>query len=315
PRASPKRAREVREEEGDETRDTSPPLTLAALQQALQLNQQQITDTIQESIAGIGQRVAQVEVNMDEHVKRTTGLLGAMTDRHVHIEQSVNKVVTGHEDLARRLELLEGKFATASFSTASTRTDPGGHDAAPRPAIVAGGWDNDQSAEDTDRGDMHVFTWNVGGLTPDDALRLLGDFRKERIHPFDEPCVALLQEVIVDDGKTEYEKGDLQMIAGKQGMVHDKRDLARSDHEPVSVKLAQPVPQPQLKAAKTWGTRKLRTSDKIEHALQNFAMTSTDPIKLIADISVAITTPGRHLEVFRESIETRRLRRHILQMP
>ena len=294
-------------------------------------------------------------------------------------------------------------------------------------------------AQDTDRGDMHVFTWNVGGLTPDDALRLLGDFRKERIHPFDEPCVALLQEVIVDDGKTEYEKGDLQMIAGKQatewrgtaivhsaeyrhsrnkllktgicttlrqgnlrflalsghlphhatlpeaadilntweqqylwepkgvlgmdanetfrartgtavssetargellldhltagdfkfplqglskptyfpyntamlprrldyictrhmlsdeGMVHDKRDLARSDHEPVSVKLAQPVPQPQLKAAKTWGTRKLHASDKIEHALQNFAMTSTDPIKLIADISVAITTPGRHL--------------------
>ena len=149
PQASPKRAREVREEEGDETRDTSPPLTLAALQQALQLNQQQITDTIQESIAGIGQRVAQVEVNMDEHVKRTTELLGAMTDRHVHIEQSVNKVVTGHEDLARRLELLEGKFATASFSTASTRTDPGGHDAAPRPAIVVGGWDNDQSAEET----------------------------------------------------------------------------------------------------------------------------------------------------------------------
>ena len=82
-----------------------------------------------------------------------------------------------------------------------------------------------------------------------------------------------------------------------EGMVHDQRDLARSDHEPVSVKLAQPVPQPKKKAVKTWGTRKLRTSDKIEHALQSFAMTVTDPIKLIADISVAITTPGRHLEV------------------
>ena len=44
-------------------------------------------------------------------------------------------------------------------------------------------------------------------------------------------------------------------------------------------------------------------------------MTCTDPIKLIADISVAITTPGRHLCVFRESPELRQLRRHILHMP
>ena len=314
-------------------------------------------------------------------------------------------------------------------------------------------------ALDTSRGDMHVITWNVGGLTPDAALRLLGDFRKERIHPFEEPFVALLQEVIVDDGKTVLEQGDLQMIAGKQaaewrgtgivhtadfqrsrnkllkagtcttlqlgdlrflalsghlphhatipetadiintweqqylwetkgvlgmdanetfraregssilsetargellldhlstgdfkfplqemakptyfpyntamqprrldyvctrhmlsdeGMVHEKRDLARSDHEPISVKLARPAPKLAPKSPKTWGTRKLRRSDKIKETLQNFAMTCTDPVKLIADISIAITTPGRHLNVFRESPELRRLRRHILHMP
>ena len=150
PQASPKRAREGREEAENAAARDSQPLTLAALQQALQINQQQITESIQESIAGIGQRVSQVEVNMEEHVKRTTELLGAMTDRHVHIEQSVNKVVSGHEELVRRMELLEGKFATASFSTTtSTRTDSGGPETAPRPAIVVGGWDNDQSAEDT----------------------------------------------------------------------------------------------------------------------------------------------------------------------
>ena len=63
---------------------------------------------------------------------------------------------------------------------------------------------------------MHVITWNVGGLKPEAVLRLLGDLRNGRIHPFDEPFVALLQEVIVDDGKTVLEQGDLQMIAGKQ---------------------------------------------------------------------------------------------------
>ena len=71
PQASPKRAREGREEEENAAARDSQPLTLAALQQALQINQQQITESIQESIAGIGQRVSQVEVNMEEHVKRT----------------------------------------------------------------------------------------------------------------------------------------------------------------------------------------------------------------------------------------------------
>ncbi|CAE7750768.1 unnamed protein product [Symbiodinium necroappetens] len=372
PQTSPKRAREVLENAGEAERGNTP-LTLALLQEALQVNQQQITDSIQESIAGIGHRVAQVEANMGEHVKRTTELLDAMTDR--------------------RLELLEGKFATASFSTTSTTRTDGGTDAAPRPAIVVGGWDNDQSGEetlrlvkqhltdlqcdldlqdafvpgirrgfaivpiqarrqedvpdfrrrvrealqrvreakiitgekpqggerhlwaamsesperrrraqfagkvkrlvleeagdksllevefgtgnvwygrvriasavltapeeadkagvgwislptlarqmgtslssltakwdelkqvshppdsDTHRGSMQFLTWNVGGLTPESALQLLGDLRKERIHPFAEPFVALLQEVIVDEGKLNYEKGNLQMIAGKQ---------------------------------------------------------------------------------------------------
>ncbi|OLP90095.1 Retrovirus-related Pol polyprotein from type-1 retrotransposable element R2 [Symbiodinium microadriaticum] len=373
-------------EDPGEAERGSTPLTLALLQQALQVNQQQITDSIQESIAGIGHHVAQVEANMGEHVKRTTELLDAMTDRHVHIERSVSRVVSSHEDLARRLELLEGKFATASFSTTSTTRTDGGTEATPRPAIVVGGWDNDQSGDetlrlvkqhladlecnldlqdafvpgirrgfaivpiqprrqedaidyrrrvrealqrireakvvtgekpqggerymwaamsesperrrraqfagkvkrlvleesgdksqlevefgtgnvwygrvrvasavltapdeadkagvgwislptlarqmgtspdsltakwnelkqDTHRGTLQVLTWNVGGLTPENALQLLGDLREERIHPFAEPFVALLQEVIVDEGKLNFEKGDLQMIAGKR---------------------------------------------------------------------------------------------------
>ena len=71
---------------------------------------------------------------------------------------------------------------------------------------------------------MQFLTWNVGGLTPENTLQLLGDLRKERIHPFSEPFVALLQEVIVDEGKLNFEKGNLQMIAGKQ--QHEWRGTA-----------------------------------------------------------------------------------------
>ena len=62
---------------------------------------------------------------------------------------------------------------------------------------------------------MHAITWNVGGLTPTAALQLLGDLRKERIWPFSEPLVTCLQEIIVDEGKFEFESGDFQMYAGK----------------------------------------------------------------------------------------------------
>ena len=74
-------------------------------------------------------------------------MTAAMTDRHCHLEQTVNNVASGHQELCRRLEMLEGKFATAAFSGSSTKTSDG--DPNPRPAIVVGGWDSDQSAEDT----------------------------------------------------------------------------------------------------------------------------------------------------------------------
>ena len=88
PQGTPKRAREVTELDSEGQGDV--PLTLAVLQQALQVNQQQITESIHKSLAGIGQRVAQVEVNMEEHVKRITELLDAMTDRHVSIERNIS---------------------------------------------------------------------------------------------------------------------------------------------------------------------------------------------------------------------------------
>ena len=62
---------------------------------------------------------------------------------------------------------------------------------------------------------MHAITWNVGGLAPE-AILLLQDLQRERIHPFDQTFVVLLQEVIIDVGKHEAEKGNVQLFAAKQ---------------------------------------------------------------------------------------------------
>ena len=78
--------------------------------------------------------------------------------------------------------------------------------------------------QDTHRGNMHAITRNLGGLTPAGALRLLRDFRKERIQPYSSAFVACLQEVIVENGKTEYEQREIQMVAGKQ--EHEWRGTA-----------------------------------------------------------------------------------------
>ncbi|CAE7190571.1 NSNH, partial [Symbiodinium necroappetens] len=502
------------EDEGT-TERAGAPLTLALLQQALQVNQQQITDSIQESIAGIGHRVAQVEANMGEHVKRTTELLDAMTDRHVHIEQTVNRVASGHAELSRRLELLEGKFATATFSTTSTTRTDGSTDSNPRPAIVVGGWDNDQGGDETlrlvkqhledlqcnldlqdafvpgirrgfaivpiaprpqedvpdyrrrirealqkireakiitgekpqggerylwaamsesperrkraqfagkikrlvleesgDRSQLEVefgtgnvwygrvrvasavltapeeadkagvgwvslptlarqmgtslsslttkwdelkkiLTWNVGGLSPDKALQLLEDLRKERIHPFSDPFVVLLQEVIVDEGKLNFEKGELMLefldklhmkfpfqeidqasyfpynqnmqerrldyictrrLLADTGEVLPYRDLARSDHEAIVVPVLTEIPKAKPSPPKTWGTRRLKAPTKVAEMLATYEITATDPVQLIANIARQITVPGKQIDIFRESKHTKRLRHRILQM-
>eukprot|EP00439_Symbiodinium_sp_Y106_P006546 s2509_g1.t1 len=107
--SSPKRARETAGTDAGDGGDQ--PLTLALLQQALQVNQQQITSSLHESLEGLGRRVGNLEQNMDQHVENTTRLLGAMTDRHCDIENTVKKVSDSYDDVRRRLELLEGKFA------------------------------------------------------------------------------------------------------------------------------------------------------------------------------------------------------------
>ena len=114
------------------------------------MNQQQITSCLQQGLEGLGSRVGNVERALDEHVSRSTDLFDAMTNRHCAMELSVKKVNSSYDDIKKRLDLLEGKFATAAFSGTSTKTtEGGGSETVARPAIVMGGWDADQSADET----------------------------------------------------------------------------------------------------------------------------------------------------------------------
>ncbi|CAE7807571.1 unnamed protein product [Symbiodinium sp. CCMP2592] len=143
-----------RADEGEDER----PLTLSTLLAALKDNRDQIVAQVREDIDELSTRVSTVEntVNtrvttvehtMDTHVANTTRLLEAMTDRHCAMEQSVRQVDDRQASVLQRLEILEGKFASANFSLSSTRTDSdGGH---ARPALVVGGWSADQHHEET----------------------------------------------------------------------------------------------------------------------------------------------------------------------
>ncbi|CAE7308075.1 unnamed protein product [Symbiodinium sp. CCMP2592] len=138
------RKRPAQTDEADDER----PLTLSTLLAALKENREEIVAQVREDMDGLSNRVTTVEHTMDAHVANTTKLLEAMTDRHCAMEQSVRQVDERQSSVLQRLEVLEGKFASANFSLSSTRTSDfdGGSS---RPALVVGGWSADQHHEDT----------------------------------------------------------------------------------------------------------------------------------------------------------------------
>ena len=56
----------------------------------------------------------------------------------------------------------------------------------------------------------------MGGLTVEKILALLCNMRRGRIHLFDADFVVFLQEIILEPGKAQLEKDDIQISAGKQ---------------------------------------------------------------------------------------------------
>ncbi|CAE6934847.1 unnamed protein product [Symbiodinium sp. CCMP2592] len=98
------------------------------------------------------------------------------------------------------------------------------------------------------------------------------------------------------------------------GEVLAHRDIATSDHEPVTV----PLTEMHFKAPTTgkeavpWSSRILRTTGEVDSALDRHLKTGGDPVLLIQKVAVAITKPGKHKEPFKESTDLKKLRRQAL---
>ncbi|CAE7328182.1 pol [Symbiodinium sp. CCMP2456] len=351
----PKRLREG----GAGTDEDKDKVTLASIREAIreQLREERhiLSGELREGLAEVHSRIDTVE-------KCTTALCRTVTDQQVKIDSKVTSIEQHTQDLGTRLELLEGKFATAQFNVSSNKRGSEGSTAEPvRPALVLGGWAAEQAASETLRlvkqhvaqleidldmdeafvpglrrgfailplrarqgetqmqlrgrvqaalatireakivtgprpegrgrnsalevefgtadvwynatkiasgvttgpdgatttpggwlnlaplarqlgtsGEaleeawkelrkVYFLSWNVGGLQPEKALRMLSSLRQARIHPFCGSFVILLQEMIIEPGKHFAEHDDLQLFAGKLDKEWRGTGIAHTD--------------------------------------------------------------------------------------
>ena len=119
----------------------------------------QAVATVREEVALFGKRVDSIEAGVTRQMEGTNKVLAIVTANHEKQTEAVQemkeeqKTQAGHLQALRnsqaefenRLGLLEGKFrgtSTAAGSTADT-------DAPKRPALIIGGWPEDQAASET----------------------------------------------------------------------------------------------------------------------------------------------------------------------
>ncbi|CAE7744136.1 unnamed protein product [Symbiodinium sp. CCMP2592] len=118
---------------------------------------------------------------------------------------------------------------------------------------------------------------------------------------------------------TAFEPRRLDYVLAKKllcdpGKVLAQRDIATSDHEPISVPLTQiRVHEGNIggKAA-PWSSRTLRPGAVVDAILDQQAVTGGDPVTQIQKVAVAISKPGKNKQPFKESDALRALRRHAL---
>ena len=79
------------------------------------------------------------------------------------------------------------------------------------------------------------------------------------------------------------------------------------------MRTAKREPRPR-KPSKPWGCRRPRSEEAVKDILATWPRKSGDPLTMIADVSVAITKPGRGTHGFRESLALRSLRQAIVRM-
>ncbi|CAE7191823.1 unnamed protein product, partial [Symbiodinium necroappetens] len=264
-----------------------------------------------------------------------------MTDRHVNIEANINRV--------------------ASSNTVSFWKDPN-----PRPAIVVGGWDNDQSATTTLQlvkqhladlqCDLDLEETFVPGIRRGFAIVPVHarpgednfDYRKRVREALQRVREARIVTGQRDQGGDRHlwaamsespERRRRAQFAGKikRLILEENGDKAKLEVEfgtgnvwYSQVRVASAVLSAPLDADKAgvgWvslpvlarqmglSLSSLTTRWVVEDVLQNFEITRSDPVKLIADISLKLTEPGRALAKYRESKQIKEMRRRILAMP
>ncbi|CAE7235511.1 unnamed protein product [Symbiodinium sp. CCMP2592] len=101
------------------------------------------------------------------------------------------------------------------------------------------------------------------------------------------------------------------------GEILAQRDIATSDHEPVSVPLtkirAKNIEGDQRAAP--WSSRILKAGNEVDAILDRDLNVGGDPVMQIQQVAVAISKPGKNKQPFEESAALREMRRQALQAP
>ena len=103
-----------------------------------------VVSEVKTAVEQVKQRIESVELEVTKQVGGTMQLLTQLHDKQDVQSGHIAGLREDHENLVMRMELLEGKMATFSpaGSTASTEQDK-------KPAIILGGWAEDQQAGET----------------------------------------------------------------------------------------------------------------------------------------------------------------------
>ena len=158
----PRGASPTKKQRGDEAQPVTLELIREAMRMELGRNREELNQavaTVREEVALFGQRVDSIESGVTKQMDTTNKMLSIITSNHdkqteavslLREEQrqqaeSMKTFREGQDQLEKRLALLENKLrgtSTAANSTADT-------EASRRPALILGGWPDDQAAADT----------------------------------------------------------------------------------------------------------------------------------------------------------------------
>ena len=157
----PRGASPTKKQRGDEAQPVTLELIREAMRMELGRNREELNQavaTVREEVALFGQRVDSIESGVTKQMDTTNKMLSIITYHDKQTEavpllreeqqqqaESMKTFREAQDQLEKRLALRENKLrgtSTAANSTADT-------EASRRPALILGGWPDDQAAADT----------------------------------------------------------------------------------------------------------------------------------------------------------------------